>query len=122
MLNLSIENFCIVKKTLKPEQLTFNNVTYNYFETIHIENRDDLDCEKTIILMQNSILYNFFNEFLDSEYFLNNCNHTENLRKALIKYNCYNNNNNRASKRTFVFNMSVLTFICFIFMILMIYI
>jgi hypothetical protein len=46
MLNLSIENFCIVKKTLKPEQLTFNNVTYNYFETIHIENRDDLDCEK----------------------------------------------------------------------------
>ncbi len=72
--------------------------------------------------MQNSILYNFFNEFLNSEYFLNNCNHTENLRKALIKYNCYNNNNNRASKRTFVFNMSVLTFICFIFMILMIYI
>jgi hypothetical protein len=49
MLNLSIEIFCIFKKTLifsKPRQLTFNNVNCNYFETIHIENRDDLDCKK----------------------------------------------------------------------------
>ena len=46
---------------------------FEYYDSIHIENRDDIDCEKVLIFIKKKIFYNFLNEHNDIINFLEEC-------------------------------------------------
>ena len=51
---LSIEMICILKNSLKTFYI---NQKVNYYNAIHIENRNDVNCFKTLVLIKWKILY-----------------------------------------------------------------
>jgi hypothetical protein len=51
----------------------FVNLKLIYYSPVYIENRADIDCVKTLYLMEYKILYNFFNEHVDIDDFFRNC-------------------------------------------------
>ena len=57
--NISIEIMHIFNNILEPTMVKHNKY-YEFYETIYIENRIDIDCEKTLWFMKNNIYYNTF--------------------------------------------------------------
>jgi hypothetical protein len=83
--NITIDSFCNLKDSFKPKQVK-NFI--KYYDTIYIENPLDNDCSKLLISMKNKIYYNFLNEHILLEAYLNDCNNKTILREAIIKYKC----------------------------------
>lgn len=77
ILNISMsellhENYFSLKSSLQPKILKrFAN--YEYYSSVYIENRADLDCKKTAFFLKSKLFYNFLNEHIDSNNFIENC-------------------------------------------------
>ena len=71
--NLSIEDIKSLKNSLDPKKVR-HYYCYNYYDSIYIENRVDLDCRKTYYLMKYKLFLNYFNEHIDSVRILNDRN------------------------------------------------
>ena len=61
---------------------SFANI--QYYDSIFIENRDDIDCNRTFIFLKHKIFYNFLKEY-DMIQFLNDCRDKSSLKDALEK-------------------------------------
>ena len=100
--NISSENICNLKYSLKPTVTkTFDNKIY--YDSIYIENRVDLNCEKTLSFMKTKIFYNFLFES-DMFNFLSDCKDLKRLKNSIKNYDCNNYKNN--SKDTNIVNKS----------------
>jgi len=86
MANLSISNTESLLNSLKVILIKHYYATYIY-DSIYIENRIDLDCEKTLWFMRHKLLYNYFNEHFESLYFNEHCNNETKLRISLRVFN-----------------------------------
>ena len=73
MKNISIENIKILKESFKPKVVKAVGNRLIYYSSIHIENRNDTNCLKVLFFIRNKILYNFLNEHIDSNSFIQNC-------------------------------------------------
>jgi hypothetical protein len=71
MPNISVENMLSLKKSLKPKKVK-KYLNYEYYDSIFVENRVDIQCEKTFSLIKSKIFYNFLYEY-DMINFLNDC-------------------------------------------------
>jgi Leucine-rich repeat (LRR) protein len=102
--NITVDSFCHLKDSFKVRQVP-NKTFLNYYDTVYIENPFDNDCSKLLISMKSKIYYNFLNEHILLEGYLNGCNNNTILREAIIKYKCINNNLENNSKRSYSFNL-----------------
>ena len=60
----------------------------NFYDSIFIENRFDVDCRKTFYFMRYKIFYNFLNDY-DTDNFLNDCKNASYLRNINNEINCF---------------------------------
>ncbi len=83
--NLAISNIESLTNSLKVILIKHYYAT-DIYDTIYIENRIDLDCEKTLWFMRHKLMYNYFNEHFDALYFSENCNNKTKLEISLKRY------------------------------------
>ncbi len=127
--NISIQIMHILNNSLEPIMIKHNKY-YEFYETIYIENRIDINCEKTLWFMKNDIYYNFFFEHTDVNSFLNDCKNKSKLelRELFEKYDQLNetkktNNilNNNDSKTYEIYILIAFTIILFFLTFIFIY-
>jgi hypothetical protein len=114
--NITAENVCIFKNELKPIQVK-QAAHLVYYDPIYIENRVDIDCTKTYLLMKSKILYNFLFDYDMDNYFLD-CKYNSQLKNADLKYKCdaYNTNLNQMKiDKTWIL-IIVFIFIVFVYL------
>ena len=70
---LNIQNSNILKETVNPKVVKEVGNILTYYSPTHIENRNDTNCLKVLFFIRNKILYNFLNEHIDSNSFIQNC-------------------------------------------------
>jgi hypothetical protein len=82
--NLSVEMMNYLIYRLKPNFVKKSWI-YEFYDTIYVENRIDLDCFKTLHLFKFKICYNFLNENVDINDF--NCLNLTQVRNTLNEFN-----------------------------------
>ena len=99
--------------SLKPITLkTGGKVNIYFYESIYIENRVDLNCEKTFWFMRNKIFYNFFYEY-DMINFLQDCKNKSQYLNAINEYKNDDIENNSSSIFNYTLFLIIFTFISF---------
>ena len=84
---LTIEDVCSLKESLKPVIIkSFAHISY--YDPINIENRNDIDCTKTLIFLRSKIFYNFLNEHIDFNTLLHNCQNISKIKNEMFNYKC----------------------------------
>jgi Leucine-rich repeat (LRR) protein len=119
--NLSIENIKNLKNSLNPKKIR-HYYCYNFYDSIYIENRIDLDCRKTYYLMKQKLFLNYFNEHIDSVRILNdsNCNTSQiqNYNSLFeIKTNISEDNYKMSTLFVVFMSVIILAFILYLFFI-----
>jgi Leucine-rich repeat (LRR) protein len=82
MRNISLENIYNIRNSFKPKMVKKYS-RREYFLPVHIENRVDIECSRTLLFMRSKLLYNFLNEYIDVDDFLINCMNLTKLRNDL---------------------------------------
>jgi hypothetical protein len=82
MRNISLENIYNIRNSFKPKMVKKYS-RWEYFLPVHIENRVDIECSRTLLFMRSKLLYNFLNEYIDVDDFLMNCMNLTKLRNDL---------------------------------------
>ncbi len=120
MPNITFEQKCDLKRTFQSNWIR-KFVHIRYFEPVHIDNRVDKSCENIIEFFRVKILYNFFNEHIDSVSFFENCDRLG--RNGTIKFKECSSINNRqqSEEELIIFNiikfLIILLIISFLFVI-----
>jgi len=84
---MSIEMMRILNYSLNPN-FAYNHWIFDYYDSIYVENRQDIDCFKTFFLIKFKVYYNFINDNNDVNYVTtSDC---MNLTKARDKLNKFN--------------------------------
>jgi hypothetical protein len=76
----------VLNDSLKPN-LAYKSWIYEYYDSIYIENRLDIDCHKMLFLIKFKIFYNFINDNADVNDIISNC---MNLTKVRNTFNYFN--------------------------------
>jgi len=65
-----------------------HEIFYQYYNSIYIENRQDIDCFKTFFLIKFKVYYNFINDNVDINYVTtSDCMNLTKVRDKLNKFN-----------------------------------
>ncbi len=75
--NMTIEMMRILNYSLNPN-FAYKHWVYQYYNSIYIENRQNIDCFKTLFLIKFKIFYNFINDNLDVNDIISNCMNLKN--------------------------------------------
>ena len=87
--NVSLDTLDIIKNSFKP--LMLKSITnLQYYDSIYIENRNDIDCGNILIFLKSKIFYNEHNEHNDAVSFIKNCQDLTELRKSISRHGNYN--------------------------------
>ncbi len=84
--NITIEMIHLFKDKLKPN-FAYNHWIYDYYDSIYIENRQDINCYKTLFLIKYKLFYNFIFDYYDINDITSNCMNLSKLRDTLNRYN-----------------------------------
>jgi len=77
----------LLKDKLKPN-FVYNHWIYDYYDSIYIENRQDIDCFKMLFLVKFKVYYNFINDNNDINYVTtSDCLNLIKIRDTLNKFN-----------------------------------
>ncbi len=77
----------LLKDKLKPN-FVYNHWIYDYYDSIYIENRQDIDCFKMLFLIKFKVYYNFINDNNDINYVTaSDCLNLTKVRDTLNKFN-----------------------------------
>ncbi len=76
----------LLKDKLKPN-FVYNHWIYDYYDSIYIENRQDIDCFKMLFLIRFKIYYNFINDNYDVNDITSNCMNLRQVRDTLDRFN-----------------------------------
>jgi hypothetical protein len=78
----------LFKDKLKPNLIKNHEIFYQYYNSIYIENRQDIDCFKMLFLIKFKVYYNFINDNNDINYVTNSdCMNLTKVRETLNKFN-----------------------------------
>ncbi len=83
--NITIEMIRVLNNSLKPN-FAYKNWIYDYYDSIYIENRQDIDCFKMLFLIEFKIFYNFINDNVDVNDIITNCMNLTKVRDTLNKF------------------------------------
>ena len=84
--NITIKMIHLLKDKLKPN-FVYNHWIYNYYDSIYIENRQDIDCFKMLFLIKYKIFYNFIFDYHDINDITSNCMNLSKVRDTLNRFN-----------------------------------
>jgi len=85
--NMSIEMIKILNYSLNPN-LAYKNWIYDYYDSIYVENRQDIDCFKMFFLIKFKVFYNFINDNNDVNYVTSpDCLNLTKVRDKLNQFN-----------------------------------
>jgi len=126
--NISNEMISSLINSLKPVMLkTGGKVNIFFYDSIYIENRIDLNCEKTFWFMRNKIFYNFFYEY-DMINFLQDCKSKFQYENSIKKFDPnilfeqnYNTSSNKSNGAYKIFIYSIFSVILFIYTLIFIF-
>jgi hypothetical protein len=76
----------ILNYSLNPN-FVYKHWIYDYYDSIYIENRQDIDCFKMLFLIEFKIFYNFINDNVDVNDIATNCMNLKQVRDALNGFN-----------------------------------
>ena len=82
--NITFDQKCDLKKTFQ-FNWTRKFAHIKYYRPVHIDNRVDNSCENIIEFFRVKILYNFFNEHIDSVSFFQNCDRLGKIGRIKFK-------------------------------------
>ena len=83
--NISFENICnLITSFQSSFQILKSFTDIEYYNSIFIENREDIDCSKSFYFIKQKLFYNFLNEY-DTVDFLRNCDQKFYLKN---QFNC----------------------------------
>jgi hypothetical protein len=121
--NISIEMIRILTYSLKPN-LAYKSWIYEYYDSIYIENRLDIDCFKMFFLIKFKLYYNFINDNVDINDMLgSDCLNLIQVRDNLNEFNDTFLHQNYISKpkpvKDKTYAMIIWIVICLIFFILL---
>ena len=84
---LSFENVCRLKSSIILQNTGRSIANISYYKSAYIENRDNVDCVKTLVFMKYKIFYNFLNDF-DKTNFLRECANVMNVKQIIDLNKC----------------------------------
>jgi hypothetical protein len=85
--NMSIEMMRILNYSLNPN-FAYKHWVYQYYNSIYIENRQNIDCFKMLFLIKFKVYYNFINDNVDiHDVTTSDCMNLTKVRETLNRYN-----------------------------------
>ena len=114
--NITFEQKCDLKKTFQ-FNWTRKFAHIKYYRPVHIDNRVDNSCENIIEFFRVKILYNFFNEHIDSVSFFQNCDRLG--RIGTIKFKeCFSTESKPLEKEEIILSVIIIFFIFYLIFIM----
>ena len=84
---MTVEIMRILNYSLNPN-FAYKHWIYDYYDSIYVENRQDIDCFKMFFLIKFKVFYNFINDNSDVNYATtSNCLNLTKVRDALNRFN-----------------------------------
>jgi len=85
--NMSLEMLQILNNSLNPN-LAYKSWIYEYYDSIYIENRVNIDCFKLFYLIKYKVYYNFINDNVDiNDVITSDCLNLTQVRNNLNRFN-----------------------------------
>ena len=95
-------------------KLAYKSWIFEYYDSIYIENRLDIDCFKMLFLVKFKLFYNFINDNVDVNDITSNCMNLTQVRNTLNYFNDTFTHQNYIPKMVFKIDRNIYTLIIWI--------